>query len=125
VHSAWPGVVTRPLTAVSLLLLLVGCVVSIDTFPVPRDKHPVPCVGTDLGTLQLIRTGTTLHLTDGTTTYRVVWPPRFSAEVRGLTAVVLDSSQSPVAREGDHLEIGGSIANGTVTVCDIDGVAYW
>lgn len=106
----------------ALLISMSGCSISIETAP---DGPPGgPSVGTALGQWRLVRVAGSLGLESGEGQFRVVWPPRFTAEERDGSAVLLDASRKVVALEGQLLAISGQHGEGRLVVCEIDGVLY-
>lgn len=102
-------------------LAVTRCGISIETLP------NAPCAGTDVGDFRVVvKDGSVgLQSVDDGTVSGVVWPSGFSAERRSDGIALLDADGAVVAREGQVIHIGGGRGGtGTISVCDIGGVAY-
>lgn len=116
----WPSAATVGLT---LMLLVSGCSLSLETMPEGPPGVPQPCVGIFLGEWRLVRVAGSLGLESDEGQFQVTWPPRFTAQ-QGEATVLLDRNRRIVGTEGDVLRIGGTRGQGRLNVCEIDGVVY-
>lgn len=106
------------LAALLLVVWLVACAIEIPIQTLPD----APCAGTDVGAFRLLTSSGALVLeSEDRRRFHPIWPAGSTAEVRDGRAVVLDSTGSIIAQEGQLLQIGGGAQENaaTVMVCSV------